>query len=80
MKTSQVSTKFLIVFELVGVLTLGTTTFAAWKMSKINNEIKGLSSGPTRAALEVNRAGRVLVKAQASIADVLLAPAAADAQ
>jgi hypothetical protein len=73
MKTSQASTKFLIVFGVLAVLMLFTTMFVAWKMSNIDREIKGLSSGPTRAALEVNRAGRVLVKAQASIADVLLA-------
>ncbi len=73
MKYIQVSTKFLIAFGALGACTLCTITFVACQMSKIDSQIKGLSSGPTRAALELNRAGRLLVKAQASIADVLLA-------
>jgi len=73
MNAAQVSTKFLIVFGLLLVFTLGAATFVVGKMSNVNSKVKALSSGPTRATLELNRSGRLLVKAQASIADVLLA-------
>ncbi len=73
MNNIPVAKKFLIVIGVFGVFTLCTTTFVVCQMWSISSHFRALSSGPTNAALEVNRAGRLLVKAQLSFAGVLLA-------
>jgi len=78
MKDIRVATKFLIIIGLFGAFTLCTTTFVAFQMWKIDTDFRALNSGPTNAALEVNRAGRLLVKAQVSIANTLLARTASE--
>jgi methyl-accepting chemotaxis protein len=73
MKDVNIATKFLIIIGIFGAFTLATTTLVVFQTWKTDNSFRVLNSGPTNAALEVGRAGRLLVKAQMSIANVVLA-------
>jgi methyl-accepting chemotaxis protein len=73
MKDVKVATKFIVILGIFGVFMLLTTTFVVGQMWNVDNSFRDLNSGPAQAALEVSRAGRLLVKAQMSIANVLLA-------
>jgi methyl-accepting chemotaxis protein len=80
MQNIPVIGKFLIILSAFGVFTLAVAAYVGNQMWRIDSGYSALGVGETHAAFEVTRASRLLVKAQLSIANLLVASSATDVQ
>jgi methyl-accepting chemotaxis protein len=78
MKNVPITGKFLLILSVFGVFTLAVAAYVGGQMWSIDQRFSGLSAGKAHAAFEVTRASRLLVKAQLSIADLIVAAQASD--
>jgi methyl-accepting chemotaxis protein len=78
MRNIPIIGKFLLVLSAFGIFTLAVAAYVGNQMWKIDWSYSTLGAGPTHAAFEVTRASRLLVKAQLSIANMLVAGQAKD--
>jgi len=80
MQNIPVIGKFLLILSAFGVFTLAVAAYVGNQMWRIDSGYSALGVGETHAAFEVTRASRLLVKAQLSIANLLVASSATDVQ
>jgi methyl-accepting chemotaxis protein len=80
MQNISVIGKFLLILSAFGVFTLAVAAYVGNQMWRIDSSYSALGVGETHAAFEVTRASRLLVKAQLSIANLLVASSATDVQ
>jgi methyl-accepting chemotaxis protein len=80
MQNIPVVGKFLLILSAFGIFTLAVAAYVGNQMWRIDSSYSALGVGETHAAFEVTRASRLLVKAQLSIANLLVASSATDVQ